>query len=140
MKIEIRGETPEFKVEEYIIRDLDWDVDGEKSIKKPHLQAKISLSGDARDNNYDCDISYYDQEGKFVGLDETNFYYQRKVENTPSAFSTALNIPESSAKMVVTFSTEKESEFKQYAVGFAVVSGLVLLAAVAVKVILSIFQ
>lgn len=40
MEIEIKAETSDFKIIEKIIRDMDLDIDGEKSIKKPHFQCQ----------------------------------------------------------------------------------------------------
>lgn len=57
----------------------------------------------------------------------------------PSSFSTPLNIPETAEKMVVTFSTEKENEFKNFAVGFAIVCGIVLVGAITIKSVIGIF-
>ncbi len=143
MEIEIIGESNSFKVVERTIRDIDYydiDTGEEKTIKKPHFQARIQIKDDAHNRSYDCDISYYDENGSFVGLDETSFPYQCKTKELPTAFSTALNIPENATKMVVTFTVEKENEFKNFAVGFAIVCGLIIIGAIAIKLVINLYK
>jgi|GEM_PF-6542715 len=139
MKIEIKGENKDLKVLDYVVRDIDWDIDGEKPIKKPHFQAKIQLADGASDSNYNCDISYYNQNNEFIGLDEVCYHLQGNKQNMPSSLSTELNIPESAYKMVVTFTSEKENNVLYVATGIAVVSVLIILGAWAIKSVLSVF-
>jgi hypothetical protein len=140
MEIVIDGESEELKIIDHIIREMDVDLDGEKTIKKPHFQAKVKLKNDDTNLNYDCDISYYDEDNKFVGLDDTYFHLTGNKQNMPSSFSTELNIPEAAAKMVITFTSEKENNFVNIAVGIAVVCGLILLGAWTISTVMGLFS
>lgn len=139
MEIEIKGESKEIKVIDHIIREMDVDLDGERTIKKPHFQAKVKLKNDDSSLHYDCDISYYDKNDKFVGLDDSCFHLTSNKQNMPSSFSTELNIPESAAKMVVMFTSEKENNFVNIAVGAAIVCGLILLGSWTIRSVIDIF-
>ena len=105
MKIEFKGELSDIDIHDHIIRDLDWVTEDDKMIRKPHLQARLTFK---TNKDYDCQISYYDENNEFLGLDDPLFNSCRKLNDFPSSFTVPLNIPTDTERLEVLFTTDKD--------------------------------
>ena len=133
MEITFDGDLQDINVIEHVIRDVEWDLDEERNIQKPHFQARIEIDKKCADDNFDCSITYYDDLDKFLGLDDSYNNIARLSNGLPSSFSTPLNIPSGTKKMVVIFTKDKNSNFWfELSVGTGVILVLISLAAWAI--------
>ena len=128
MEIEFENIAPNFEILEYTIREIDYDIDGERAAKYPHFQARIMAKDFDCDGNIDCVISYYDSNNRFLGLDEDTIWSHDVEEDNPIALSMLINIPEGAVRGVFRFNYNKrERGFYSWAGHIATFMGLMLL-------------
>ena len=131
MKFEFENEKHEVDVIEYIVRDIS-HFDDEEGVerKAPHFQARLRIKDYDPDDNLGCVISYYDQNGEFIGLDKDSVWNCEVPEGEPLPISIPINIPEQvvKAKIRFTYDTDKPlGGFYSWAGKAATFMGLMLL-------------
>jgi len=142
LKIEIKTEENSIEVTELAIRNMNIDDYYDKPVTVPHLQAMIRLEYVNSDNeiNYDCAISYYNENGVFLGVDDASFYDDNRSIGAIVPFSTNLNIPTNTHKAVINFTAEKKSNYWDTLIGIAMITGIVVFGIWATKVFLDFFM
>ncbi len=128
MEIEFENTAPNLEILEYTIREIDYDIDGERASKHPHFQARIMAKDFDCDGNIDCVISYYDSSDKFLGLDQDTIWSHDAEEGNPIPLSMLINIPEGAVRGVFRFNySESSKSFYSWAGYIATFLGLMLL-------------
>lgn len=141
MDVEFKDSKTNLEVIDYVIRDVEWENSSDGSGNRPHLQLRAKLL-DREVDDYDCDITYFDKSGKFVGIDEDCFDLTCKKDKDITLFSICLNLPTDAEKMVIEFTPNKASErgFVEYCVGAFMVFTLLIMGSWAFKGIASMFS
>lgn len=101
MKINIEKNTENIEINDYIIRDLLLDTEDSniKGIRSKHFQALIAMPN-KRFSNLNCILSYYDNENRFLGLDEDSVWLEKEDKRVEIPVSMSLNIPEGAVRSV----------------------------------------
>ena len=101
MKIDIEINTAEIEVNDYTIRDLliDNDDKGLKNIRTKQFQALVAMPK-KRFSNLNLTLSYYDEDNKFLGLDEDSIRLDDEDNRQKIPVSMPLNMPEGAAYSV----------------------------------------
>ena len=110
MNIEIEGDTKYLEVIESAIRNTVSEDSQENEKSTPHFQARIIIDKEAKDHIYDCIISYYNDDGVFLGISETNSCKKRSITGEPRSISSPIDIPENTAKVVARFARKNNNE------------------------------
>jgi len=126
---------------EFVIREMEvCDYSDDKSTK-PHIQAKVLIEyvdGD-KEVDYDCDISYYGENGEFLGVDVDNLYHHNKSIGSVIPFSACLDIPSNTSKAVLSFTSERKNYRWNLILGISVITGVVVFGIWALKIVLGFF-
>lgn len=96
MKIEISDNKYGLKVIEYVIRDALVYVEEGPQVLSPCFQAIVESKTDKDYQSVDCRLSYYDNQGEFLGFDNQSLW-QYKAQSKLSV-SMQVSIPDNTAK------------------------------------------
>ena len=129
MDIEFENTDQSLRVLEYVIREIEYDFEGEGPNKAPHFQARILTQDFDCSGNINCLISYYGVDSGFLGLDEQLIWTHDAEEGDPIPLSMPITIPEDAVRAVVRFNYSKSEEgFYHWAGRVATVLALMLLS------------
>ncbi len=92
MEIELEKTDDEIKVLEYVIRNQSFNEGGEK-ITSISFQARIDTPNLTEDDSVHGSFSYYDKDGKFLGVNADSVWAGDFMSYKPYPVSFELNLP-----------------------------------------------
>lgn len=96
--------TKHISLDEYIIRNIEEKDEQEVEISWL-AQGHLTNTSDKAVDDVKIDISYYDSNNSFLGLDKSGFFDEDELEpGSTMAFSVELRIPENTKKCTINIS------------------------------------
>jgi len=101
MKIEFSGDTENLRILESTVRELE-GFELESNLQS-HFQARLEIDEIAKKYNYDCELSYYDQDNRYLGSDELHLELKRSITGEPRVISERIQIPKGTDTAIARF-------------------------------------
>jgi len=80
----------------------------------------------SKELEFDCDISYYNEDGAFLGIDEESLYQSNAEIGHIVPFTACLNIPKDTRKAVLRFRSERKNSKWDLVIGASFITGIVV--------------